>query len=53
MEQIFHRKKIKMSLNLSIQEYKSLPWLGKPKMADLRTLYAHGKVDPLKVLSEV
>ena len=37
----------------SIQEYKSLPWLGKPKMADLRTLYTYGKVDPLEVLSEV
>ena len=38
----------------SFQEYKSLPGLGKPKMADLGTLYStYCKVDPLEVLGEV
>ena len=52
-ENEFEFKSIFELCNQSFQEYKSLPALGKPKMADLGTLYTYGEVDPLEVLGEV
>ena len=50
---MFELWSIKAFKNISTEEYKSLPGLGKPKMADLGTLYTYGKVAPLEVLGEV